>query len=130
MFLFQGDEAYVWYFSIFWTFFCPSLIVLIAVIDGTVKIYAKHERAVVVILGRSEKVKGAGLVLLFPFIQQMVSVDHHHERAIIQVQFFQPATKMLAQTTLPAMLGQHELDEMLAERLKLNADGDRAEAIE
>ena len=44
------------------------------------------------------------------------------ERAIIQVQSFLPATKMLAQTTLRAVLGQHELDEMLAERVKLNVD--------
>jgi regulator of protease activity HflC (stomatin/prohibitin superfamily) len=44
------------------------------------------------------------------------------ERAIIQVQDFAPATKMLAQTTLRAVLGQHELDEMLAERVKLNVD--------
>jgi regulator of protease activity HflC (stomatin/prohibitin superfamily) len=44
------------------------------------------------------------------------------ERAIIQVQAFLPATKMLAQTTLRAVLGQHELDEMLAERVKLNVD--------
>jgi regulator of protease activity HflC (stomatin/prohibitin superfamily) len=98
-------------------------------------------------------VKGPGLVLLIPFIQQMVRVDlriqvieiptqdvisHDNvsmkvdavlyfkvmdpQRAIIQVQDFLPATKMLAQTTLRAVLGQHELDEMLAERLKLNAD--------
>jgi regulator of protease activity HflC (stomatin/prohibitin superfamily) len=44
------------------------------------------------------------------------------ERAIIQVQSFLPATQMLAQTTLRAVLGQHELDEMLAERVKLNVD--------
>jgi regulator of protease activity HflC (stomatin/prohibitin superfamily) len=44
------------------------------------------------------------------------------ERAIIQVEQFLPATNMLAQTTLRAMLGQHELDEMLSERQKLNAD--------
>ena len=44
------------------------------------------------------------------------------ERAIIQVQDFKPATKMLAQTTMRAVLGQHELDEMLAERVKLNVD--------
>jgi len=44
------------------------------------------------------------------------------ERAIIQVQAFLPATKMLAQTTMRAVLGQHELDEMLAERVKLNVD--------
>jgi len=44
------------------------------------------------------------------------------ERAIIQVQSFLPATVMLAQTTLRAVLGQHELDEMLSERKKLSAD--------
>jgi regulator of protease activity HflC (stomatin/prohibitin superfamily) len=44
------------------------------------------------------------------------------ERAIIQVQSYLPATSMLAQTTLRAVLGQHELDEMLSERKKLSAD--------
>jgi regulator of protease activity HflC (stomatin/prohibitin superfamily) len=44
------------------------------------------------------------------------------ERAIIQVEDFMMATSQLAQTTLRSVLGQHELDEMLAERDKLNAD--------
>jgi regulator of protease activity HflC (stomatin/prohibitin superfamily) len=44
------------------------------------------------------------------------------ERAIIQVQDYLPATNMLAQTTLRAVLGQHELDEMLSERKKLSTD--------
>jgi regulator of protease activity HflC (stomatin/prohibitin superfamily) len=44
------------------------------------------------------------------------------ERAIIQVQEFRPATVMLAQTTLRAVLGQHALDEMLSERKKLSTD--------
>ncbi|MFZ2006064.1 MAG: slipin family protein [Stellaceae bacterium] len=44
------------------------------------------------------------------------------ERAIISVQHYLPATVMLAQTTLRAVLGQHELDEMLSERKKLSAD--------
>jgi regulator of protease activity HflC (stomatin/prohibitin superfamily) len=44
------------------------------------------------------------------------------ERAIISVQRYLPATVMLAQTTLRAVLGQHELDEMLSERKKLSAD--------
>jgi regulator of protease activity HflC (stomatin/prohibitin superfamily) len=44
------------------------------------------------------------------------------ERAVIQVQRYLPATVMLAQTTLRAVLGQHELDEMLSERKKLSAD--------
>lgn len=44
------------------------------------------------------------------------------EKAIIQVENFFDATSQLAQTTLRSVLGQHELDEMLAEREKLNLD--------
>ena len=44
------------------------------------------------------------------------------ERAIIKVQSYLPATNMLAQTTLRAVLGQHDLDDMLSERKKLSAD--------
>lgn len=44
------------------------------------------------------------------------------ERSIIQVENFLAATSQLAQTTLRSVLGQHELDEMLSERDKLNAD--------
>jgi regulator of protease activity HflC (stomatin/prohibitin superfamily) len=44
------------------------------------------------------------------------------EKAIIQVEDYNAATSQLAQTTLRSVLGQHELDEMLAEREKLNAD--------
>ena len=44
------------------------------------------------------------------------------EKAIIQVQDYFNATSQLAQTTLRSVLGQHELDEMLTERDKMNAD--------
>jgi regulator of protease activity HflC (stomatin/prohibitin superfamily) len=44
------------------------------------------------------------------------------DRAIIQVANFFEATSQLAQTTLRSVLGQHELDEMLSEREKLNLD--------
>jgi regulator of protease activity HflC (stomatin/prohibitin superfamily) len=118
-----------------------------------VKILREYERAVVFTLGRFQRVKGPGLVLLLPFVQEMVRVDlriqvieipsqdvisHDNvsmkvdavlyfnvvnpERAIIQVQDYLPATNMLAQTTLRAVLGQHELDEMLSERKKLSTD--------
>lgn len=43
------------------------------------------------------------------------------EKAIIQVEHYYEATSQLAQTTLRSVLGQHELDEMLAERDRLNA---------
>ncbi|TLU71595.1 slipin family protein [Lichenicoccus roseus] len=123
------------------------------ILSATVKILREYERAVVFTLGRFQEVKGPGLVLLLPFIQEMVRVDlriqvieipsqdvisHDNvsmkvdavlyfnvvdpERAIIKVQHFMPATNMLAQTTLRAVLGQHELDEMLSERKKLSVD--------
>jgi regulator of protease activity HflC (stomatin/prohibitin superfamily) len=44
------------------------------------------------------------------------------ERVIIQVEDYMAATSQLAQTTLRSVLGQHDLDEMLAERDKLNDD--------
>ena len=47
------------------------------------------------------------------------------EKAIIQVEDFNLATSQLAQTTLRSVVGQHELDQMLAEREKLNDDVQR-----
>jgi regulator of protease activity HflC (stomatin/prohibitin superfamily) len=44
------------------------------------------------------------------------------ERAIIQVEHYFNATSQLAQTTLRSVLGQHDLDEMLSQRDKMNAD--------
>ncbi len=135
-------------------FFLPILFVLVVLLARTsVKILREYERAVVFQLGRFQGVRGPGLVLLVPFIQEMVRVDLRTqvieipsqdvisrdnvsmkvdavlyfnvvspERAIIQVQNYIPATNMLAQTTLRAVLGQHELDEMLSERKKLSTD--------
>src|SRR5665213_2456442 len=132
----------------------PFVAVLVLILLGmSVKILREYERAVVFTLGRFQRVKGPGLVLLIPFIQEMVRVDLriqvieiptqdvisrdnvsmkvdavlyfnvvNPERAIIQVLHYIPATNMLAQTTLRAVLGQHELDEMLSERKKLSAD--------
>jgi regulator of protease activity HflC (stomatin/prohibitin superfamily) len=130
-----------------------ALIVAFTIIIAAVKILREYERAVVFTLGRFQKVKGPGLVLLIPFIQEMVRVDLriqvieiptqdvisrdnvsmkvdavlyfnvvNPEHAIIQVQNYVPATNMLAQTTLRAVLGQHDLDEMLSERKKLSTD--------
>jgi regulator of protease activity HflC (stomatin/prohibitin superfamily) len=136
------------------TIIIPVLVIAaLVLISATVKILRQYERAVVFTLGRFQKVKGPGLVLLIPFIQEMVRVDLRiqvieipsqdvisrdnvsmkvdavlyfrvcdPERAIIQVQDYVPATNMLAQTTLRAVLGQHELDEMLSERKKLSTD--------
>ena len=141
------------YFFSLYTIIPVVVVAAFILVTATIKILREYERAVVFTLGRFQKVKGPGLVLLIPFIQEMVRVDlriqvieiptqdvisHDNvsmkvdavlyfnvvnpERAIIQVQNFLPATNMLAQTTLRAVLGQHELDEMLSERKKLSAD--------
>jgi regulator of protease activity HflC (stomatin/prohibitin superfamily) len=130
-----------------------GVIVVLSILAAAIKILRQYERAVVFTLGKFQGVRGPGLVLLIPFIQEMVRVDLRiqvveiptqdvisrdnvsmkvdavlyfnvvdPERAIIRVQSYLPATNMLAQTTLRAVLGQHELDEMLSERKKLSAD--------
>jgi regulator of protease activity HflC (stomatin/prohibitin superfamily) len=141
------------YFSTFYVITPIIVIVAFILVTASAKVLREYERAVVFTLGRFQKVKGPGLVLMIPFIQEMVRVDLriqvieiptqdvisrdnvsmkvdavlyfnvvNPERAIIQVQNYLPATNMLAQTTLRAVLGQHELDEMLSERKKLSAD--------
>ena len=129
-----------------------ALLVLIILI-AAIRILREYQRGVVFTLGRFTGVKGPGLIILIPGIQQMVRVDlrtivldvptqdvisHDNvsvhvnavvyfrvidpEKAIIQVENFHDATSQLAQTTLRSVLGGHELDEMLAERERLNAD--------
>ncbi len=130
----------------------PAIVALFVLLNSFA-ILREYERAVVFMLGRLWKVKGPGLILVIPFIQQMVRVDLRTrvldvepqdvisrdnvsvrvnaivyyrvidpERAIVQVEFFSEATSQLAQTTLRSVLGQHDLDEMLSERTKLNSD--------
>ena len=58
-----------------WTIIPAVLLVAFVLILATVKILCEYERAVVFTLGRFQKVKGPGLVLLIPFVQEMVRVD-------------------------------------------------------
>jgi regulator of protease activity HflC (stomatin/prohibitin superfamily) len=131
----------------------PLIILLIALAISSLRILREYERGVIFMLGRFWKVKGPGLIIVIPGLQQMVRVDLRvvtmdvpsqdvisrdnvsvkvnavvyfrvvdPEKAIIQVEDYLNATSQLAQTTLRAVLGKHELDEMLSEREKLNAD--------
>ncbi|HLS04844.1 MAG TPA: SPFH domain-containing protein, partial [Wenzhouxiangella sp.] len=135
------------------TFFGFGLVFLLALLFNTIKILREYERGVIFTLGRFDKVKGPGLILVIPVIQQVVKVDLRvvvldvptqdvisfdnvsvkvnavvyyrvvdPEKAIINVERYMDATSQLAQTTLRSVLGKHELDEMLAERDKLNED--------
>jgi regulator of protease activity HflC (stomatin/prohibitin superfamily) len=130
------------------------LIVLLALFAfSSLRIYREYERGVVFTLGRFWKVKGPGLVVVLPGIQQAVRVDLRTvvlevptqdvisrdnvsvkvsavvylrvidpQKAIIQVENFLNATSQLSQTMLRSVLGKHQLDDMLAEREKLNND--------
>jgi len=138
----------------FWDFGIGGILfVLGLLVVASFRILREYERGVIFMLGRFWKVKGPGLILVIPAIQQMVRVDLRTivmdvpsqdvisrdnvsvkvnaviyfrvvdpQNAIIQVENFFEATSQLAQTTLRAVLGKHELDEMLAERDKLNLD--------
>lgn len=134
-------------------FYLPLALFLLLALAAAIKILREYERAVVFTLGRFTGVKGPGLIILIPFIQQMVRTDLRTlvldvptqdvisrdnvsvrvnaviyfrvidpEKATIQVEDYMGATSQLAQTTLRSVLGKHELDEMLAERDKLNID--------
>jgi len=137
----------------FISFLGTGLVLLVLLIVNTIKILREYERGVIFTLGRFYKVKGPGLIIVIPIIQQMVRVDLRTvvmdvptqdvisqdnvsvkvnavvyyrvidpEKAVINVERFMDATSQLAQTTLRSVLGKHELDEMLAERDKLNED--------
>ncbi|SDU12898.1 SPFH domain, Band 7 family protein [Pseudomonas pohangensis] len=128
-------------------------VLLLTLLISTFRILREYQRGVVFQLGRFWKVKGPGLILVIPGLQQMVRVDLRTvvldvptqdvisrdnvsvkvnaviyfrvldpQKAIIQVEDFLAATSQLSQTTLRAVLGKHELDEILAERERLNTD--------
>ena len=129
------------------------VVIVAALLFSAVKVLREYERGVVFMLGRFYRVKGPGLILLIPIVQQMVRVDLRvkvldvpsqdlitrdnvsvkvnavlyfrvvdPQQAIINVQNYMEATGQKAQTTLRSVLGQHELDELLAERDRLNAN--------
>ncbi|MDJ1160052.1 slipin family protein [Chelatococcus sp. SYSU_G07232] len=130
-----------------------AVLAIVMFLSAAIRILREYERGVVFTLGRFTGVKGPGLIILIPVVQQLVKVDLRvvvqdvppqdvisrdnvsvkvnaviyfrivdAERAIIKVEDYMAATSQLAQTTLRSVLGKHELDEMLAERDRLNAD--------
>jgi len=133
-------------------FWIVLVVLLVGLAFYTFRILREYERGVIFFLGRFQEVKGPGLIIVIPGVQQIVKVDLRTvvydvptqdvisrdnvsvkvsaviyfrvvdpERAIINVEDFFEATSQLAQTTLRSILGQHELDEMLAQRDRLNS---------
>ena len=138
-----------------WNFSFGALLLLVLAVLAffSLRIFREYERGVVFTLGRFWKVKGPGLVIIIPGIQQVVGVDLRTvvlevptqdvisrdnvsvkvsaviyfriidaQKAIIQVEDYLNATSQLAQTMLRSVLGKHQLDDLLAEREKLNLD--------
>ena len=137
----------------YFTIAIVGLVFVALLLAASVKILRQYERAVVFTLGRFRGVKGPGVVLLIPFVQQMSRVDLRvqvvevpsqdvisrdnvsmkvdavlyyrvvdPEKSVVAIQNYFAATNMLAQTTMRAVLGQHDLDQMLSERKKLSSD--------
>ena len=132
-------------------FFAAIAFLVVIFLISSLRIMREYERAVVLFLGRFQNVKGPGLIIVIPIIQQMIKVDLRTvtmdvptqdlitrdnvsvqvnavlyfrvlkpKEAIINVEDYMLATEQLAQTTLRSVLGQHELDQLLAERERLN----------
>jgi regulator of protease activity HflC (stomatin/prohibitin superfamily) len=129
------------------------LFIVVIFLFNAIRIFYEFERGVVFMLGRFWKVKGPGLVIIVPIIQQVMRVDLRTvvlevptqdvisrdnvsvkvsaviylrvvdpQKAVIQVADYLNATSQLAQTMLRSVLGKHQLDDMLAEREKLNLE--------
>ena len=133
--------------------FTIVVVVLVAMLlFSAIKVLNEYERGVMFTLGRFTGIKGPGLIVVIPIIQNMRKVDLRvivldvpkqdvisrdnvsvkvnavvyfrivdPGKAIIQVANPFEATSQLAQTTLRSVLGQHEMDDLLAQREKLNA---------
>ena len=128
-----------------------AVIALISLFSAMVKIAREYERGVVFRLGRLQRARGPGVILLIPIIDRMMKIDLRvvtldiprqemmtrdnvpvtvdavvyfrvvmPEDAVVKVENFSRATYLLAQTTLRSVLGQHELDELLSQRDKIN----------
>jgi regulator of protease activity HflC (stomatin/prohibitin superfamily) len=133
--------------------FGSILAIAIVLALASFRVLREYERGVMFTLGRFWRVKGPGLILVIPIVQQIVRIDLRTvvfnvppqdvitrdnvsvkvnavvyfrivdpEKSVIQVFNYFEATSQLAQTTLRAVLGKHELDELLAEREQLNMD--------
>jgi regulator of protease activity HflC (stomatin/prohibitin superfamily) len=127
------------------------IIVVFALLSSVVKVAREYERGIIFRLGRLQRAKGPGVILLIPIVDRMMKIDLrvvtldiprqemmtkdnvpvtvdavvyfrvvNPEDAVAKVENYSKATYLLAQTTLRSVLGQHELDELLSQRDRIN----------
>ncbi|MGD8742044.1 MAG: slipin family protein [Granulosicoccaceae bacterium] len=113
----EYERGVVFLLGRFWKVKGPGFIIIIPLIQQMVRV---DLRTIVMdvpsqdVISRDNVSVHVNAVVYFRVIEP--------DKAIIQVEDFYMATSQLAQTTLRSVLGQHELDEMLAERERLNTD--------
>jgi regulator of protease activity HflC (stomatin/prohibitin superfamily) len=113
----EYERAVVFLLGRFYQVKGPGLIFIIPIIQQMVKV---DLRTIVMkvptqdVISRDNVSVKVSAIVFFRVIEP--------EKAVIQVEQYYEATSQMAQTTLRSVLGQHELDEMLAARDKLNAD--------
>jgi regulator of protease activity HflC (stomatin/prohibitin superfamily) len=113
----EYERAVVFFLGRFQRVFGPGLIVIIPGVQQAVRVDLRTRVFDVPtqdVISRDNVSVKVNAVIYFRVVDP--------QRAIIQVERFIDATSQLAQTTLRSVLGKHELDEMLAEREKLNVD--------
>jgi regulator of protease activity HflC (stomatin/prohibitin superfamily) len=129
------------------------VIFVLVLLFSCIKVLNEYERGVMLSLGRFTGIKGPGIIVVWPVIQQMRRVDLRvivlnvpkqdvitrdnvsvkvnavvyfrvvdPGKAVLQVANPMEATSQVAQTTLRSVLGQHEMDDLLSQRDKLNGD--------
>jgi regulator of protease activity HflC (stomatin/prohibitin superfamily) len=115
--LLEYERAVVFQLGRFWGVKGPGLVILIPVLQKMVRV---DLRTIVLDVPTQDVISRDNVSVKVNAVVYFRVVDP--ENAIIQVANFFEATSQLAQTTLRSVLGKHELDEMLAERERLNID--------
>jgi regulator of protease activity HflC (stomatin/prohibitin superfamily) len=111
----EYERGVIFLLGRFWKVKGPGLII---VIPGIQKMVRVDLRVIVMDVPTQDVISRDNVSVKVNAVIYFRVIDP--ERAIIQVENFHAATSQLAQTTLRSVLGQHELDEMLAERERLN----------
>src|SRR5689334_17340958 len=94
----------------------PGLFLLIPIVDRMVKV---DLRTITLMIPPQEVITKDNVPVRVNAVAYFRIVDP--KSAIVQVENFMVATSQIAQTTLRSVLGQHQLDELLSERDKINS---------
>jgi regulator of protease activity HflC (stomatin/prohibitin superfamily) len=113
----EYERGVIFLLGRFWKVKGPGLIILI---PGIQKMFRVDLRTVVMDVPTQDVISRDNVSVKVSAVIYFRVIDP--EKAIIQIENRVEATSQLAQTTLRSVLGQHELDDMLAEREKLNSD--------